>query len=794
MDRDRYAQVKKIFMQATDLESDKREEFLNKACGNDLSLFEEVVSLLEFDSPETLIGGLSSTDVGLSSPPSNKDLSHWVGRRLGKYEILKVLATGGMGIVLEARDITIERRAAIKILHDSFCSDALMQQRFLEEARAAGNLNHPNVVTIYGVNTDNDINFLAMEFAGLGSTDDHLKQKGPFTSQEASRIIYEAGLGLAAAHEAGLVHRDIKPANLLMMEDGLIKISDFGVAKLADRDSLQLTRAGQIIGTPNYMSPEQCEGTHVDKRSDIYSLGATYYSLLVGKMPYEDRPSLVALIHAHCNADPPDPREVDPSLPYGCTAVVLQAMAKSPEHRYQSAEEMLKAIDNLEQVTKHAACSNHWAQNNRKLSRRKVVLLGFLACLAMVASGFYLTSDSRNRNTNVSVELANQEPIRIGIIHSLSGTMANTEEVLVDAYMLAIEEINQQGGILGREIIPLVRDGESNDKQFGNIAEELIEEQNVSTLFGCCTSSSRKAVKEVVESKNHLLIYSANHEGVEYSPNIIYLGGAPSQTIIPCVNWAYAFGKYRKFFIVGSDYVFPRVTNEIVKDEIQSLGAELVGETYLPLGSTDVMEVIGLIKEAKPDAIINTISGDTQKPFVTKIRAQGITATQFTTGLGEQNLRKIYIPNLLGDYSSSTYFQSIDTPINREFVNRFKNKFGKQRVISAGMETAYNAIHLWAKAVSSSADLSPTGIRDAMFQAEYDGPGGKITIDPNSHYAFRYNYMGNIESDGQFHIQWKSADPVAPKPFPESRSVAEWNELLEQLFLMWDGNWSEPIR
>ncbi len=222
-----------------------------------------------------------------------------MGRRIGKYEITKLLGVGGMGVVLKGHDASIERDVAIKVLPAELSANPQALDRFLAEAKSAGKLHHPNTVTIYEIAQDGDDHFLVMEVVSGGSAEDHINNSGAYSVSEATRIAIESCRGLAAAHKAGLVHRDVKPANLLLDEDGTVKISDFGLAKRMQSQSLQLTQAGQVLGTPYYMSPEQWESGDVDERSDIYSLGATYYGLLTGKCPFQDSGSIVQMMYAH---------------------------------------------------------------------------------------------------------------------------------------------------------------------------------------------------------------------------------------------------------------------------------------------------------------------------------------------------------------------------------------------------------------------------------------------------------------------------------------------------------------
>ena len=292
---------------------------------------------------ETMVFGANTTPGLLGE--QFRDPDQWVGHRLGKYEITALLGIGGMGVVLKARDPSIERDVAIKVLPAALSADQPTLGRFLAEAKSAGKLNHPNTVTIYEVAQEGSVHYLVMEVVSGGSAAESLEKSGPYSVSEATRIAIDACKGLAAAHNQGLVHRDIKPANLLLSEDGTVKVADFGLAKRAETKSMMMTQAGQLVGTPYYMSPEQCNAGELDGRSDIYSLGATYYSLLTGQSPFQDSDTIVQVMYAHCNAGPPDPREVHHTIPTACAAIVQRAMATNPEDRYPSMDEMRRDLE-----------------------------------------------------------------------------------------------------------------------------------------------------------------------------------------------------------------------------------------------------------------------------------------------------------------------------------------------------------------------------------------------------------------------------------------------------------------
>ncbi|MEW4488540.1 transporter substrate-binding protein [Thalassoglobus sp. JC818] len=767
---------------------------------------------------ETFIsGGLTSSGPNEAfSPQSPED---WIGRKLGHYEIRQLVGRGGMGIVYLAHDVSIDRDVAIKMLPNELANDPVLLQRFQAEARSAGKLQHHHVVSIYEVGEDQSANFLVMELVSGGSASERLSKQGPLPISDATLAIIQACQGISAAHRLGLVHRDIKPANLLFNEQGEIKISDFGLAKSLKHETLQMTRDGQVVGTPYYMSPEQCESRPVDARSDVYSLGATYYSLLTAKSPYEESTSIVQVMYSHCHAPPPDPRVVRATVPVACAEIINKAMAIDPEDRYQSVDEM--RVD-LEAVL--AAISGHGIQlpsqsgsysklpalNSQKSSRSFGLPMALAAGLLLLLAGFAFFAN-RNQDRppgNESIGAGNPadpdtaaitppqgEPIRIGLLHSLSGTMSQSESPVADAALLAIEELNQNGGVLGRPVEAVVADGRSDWDVFAREAKRLIHDEEVVTVFGCWTSASRKTIVPIFEESNHLLVYPLQYEGVEESPNVIYMGAAPNQQILPAIKWAYAFDNRRRFFFVGSDYVFPRVAYEIAKDQLEELGTELVGTRFLPLGSHRVDEVVAEIVAAKADVILNCINGSTNTDFFQALRKAGVTPANCPTisfSIGEQELRQLNVDEMVGDYAAWNYFQSINSPVNEEFVSRFHKKYGPQHVITDPMEAEYAGIKLWAKAVEQAESTDPPAIRKAFLNQKLEAPEGPIRIDPATQHCFKTPRIGQIRPNGQFDIIWTDAKPVAPAPYPPSRSTQDWRAVLHDLYSGWGNQWSAP--
>lgn len=385
-------------------------------------------------------------------------------------------------------------------------------------------------------------------------------------------------------------------------------------------------------------------------------------------------------------------------------------------------------------------------------------------------------------------------PIKVGILHSLTGTMAISEESVKNGTLLAIREINEKGGIFGRMIEPIVRDGQSDWPTFAKEAESLIRDEKIDVVFGGWTSASRKTMKPVFEKFNKLLFYPVQYEGLESSPNIVYTGAAPNQQIIPAVKWSFDhLGK--SFFLVGSDYIFPRTANEIIKEQVKALRGKIVGEEYLLLGSQDVASIIEKIKIAKPAVILNTINGDTNIAFFKGLHAAGITAHDIPVisfSIAEAELKGINPKYVEGHYAAWNYFQSIDSDVNREFVKNFKLAYGQSSVTDGPIEAGYFGVFLWANAVKSAATTDSDSVRKMLGNQSFNAPEGVVYIDPENQHTWKFVRIGRIQPDSQFAIVWSSGKPVRPVPYPVYRSKEEWNHFLDKMQRNWNGSWANP--
>ncbi|WP_216830824.1 urea ABC transporter substrate-binding protein [Alkalihalobacterium elongatum] len=393
------------------------------------------------------------------------------------------------------------------------------------------------------------------------------------------------------------------------------------------------------------------------------------------------------------------------------------------------------------------------------------VLLGLLtACGGGESSSTPAASDEGE-----AVEVGSDE-IAVGILHSLSGTMAMSETSLRDAELLAIEEINAAGGVLGKQLVPIIEDGASDWPTFSERATKLLQQDEVDVVFGGWTSASRKAMLPVFEENNGLLFYPVQYEGMEASPNIFYTGAAPNQQIVPAVDWLLE-NKGTEFFLLGSDYVFPRLANQIIKAQLEASNGTVVDEQYTPLGHTDYNTIISRIRDSKPTVIFNTLNGDSNVAFFKQLADAGISPDDITimsVSVAEEEIRGIGADVLKGHYASWNYYQTTDTPENKEFVEKYKEKFGADRVTGDPIEAAYIAVYLWAAAAEKAGSTDVDAVKAAADGIEFNGPGGLVKINGENQHIYKTVRIGQVQADGQFKEVWNSGEPIKPDPFLEN--------------------------
>jgi len=359
------------------------------------------------------------------------------------------------------------------------------------------------------------------------------------------------------------------------------------------------------------------------------------------------------------------------------------------------------------------------------------------------------------------------DTVKVGILQSLSGTMAISEVTVKNSEQLAIDEINASGGVMGKKITAVVEDGASDPAIFAQKAQKLIGSDGVSTVFGGWTSASRKAMQPVFEKGHNLLWYPVQFEGNECSPNIMYSGAQPNQQILPAFDWAKAKG-FKTYFLVGSDYVFPRTANLILKKHIADAHLGMAGEEYQPMGGTDFSGVIGKIKAAKPDIIFNTLNGDSNVAFFKQLAAAGLkpeVLPVMSFSIGEQEAQAMGPELIKGSYAGWNYFQSLAGPDNAKFVAAYKAKFGREAVVTDPMVHGYIDVYLWKAAVEAAKSFDPIKVRDAAAKlATMPSAMGPVKFADNDSLV-QSAYIGQADAKGQFKILWASPTAIQPNPY-----------------------------
>lgn len=417
-----------------------------------------------------------------------------------------------------------------------------------------------------------------------------------------------------------------------------------------------------------------------------------------------------------------------------------------------------------------------------------LLVVGALAAALVWTGGGALALD-RARGLVAGV----RPPIKLGLIHSQSGELAISEASMIDAEVLAMEEINARGGVAGRLLKWEVADGRSDPATFASQAARLIDGEKVDVLVGGWTAECRKAMLAVVEQREGLLIFPANYEGIERSPNAIYSGGAANQVVLPAVRWCFDDLKARRFFVVGSEEIWSRVVCELAKDGVKAAGGTLAGEAYQPLVGGDAATLVESIRVAKSDVVLNLMVGDGNIAFFGALRKAGLTPETLPVvafNVAEDELKRFQNGDFTGHYAAWSYFQSIARPENVAFVRRFKARYGEARVVSDSMVAAYDGVMIWSHAADEAGTGDPKAVIMRFDRQSFDAPEGIVTIDPDSRTAWRPFYLGRGRPDGQFEVVWSLTKPILPVTFVGTRSPDRWRALVADFKAQWGGRWS----
>ncbi|MEW2386251.1 urea ABC transporter substrate-binding protein [Micromonospora sp. NPDC047707] len=362
------------------------------------------------------------------------------------------------------------------------------------------------------------------------------------------------------------------------------------------------------------------------------------------------------------------------------------------------------------------------------------------------------------------------DTVKVGLLNSLSGTMAISEVTVRDAILLAVEEINAAGGVLGKKIEPVGEDGASDWPTFAEKAEKLISQDRVAAVFGCWTSASRKAVKPVFEKNKALLFYPVQYEGLEQSPYIFYTGATTNQQIVPGLDYLKAQG-VKSVYLVGSDYVFPRTANKIIKAYAEANGMTVSGEDYAPLGSTEFGTIVNKVKSSGANAVFNTLNGDSNVAFFKEYTSAGLTAASLpvvSVSIAEEEVKGIGTQYLKNQLTAWNYYQTTPGAANEKFVTAYKKKYGADKPTSDPMEAAYVSVHLWKAMVEKAGSFDVEKVRAAADGITFEAPEGLVTVDGTTQHIAKTARIGKIGADGLITEVWNSGQPIEPDPYLKS--------------------------
>lgn len=372
---------------------------------------------------------------------------------------------------------------------------------------------------------------------------------------------------------------------------------------------------------------------------------------------------------------------------------------------------------------------------------------------------------------------AQDEGWRVGVLFSRSGPTGVTESEHFFGTALAIEEINQLGGVLDRPLVPVVYDPKGDIAEYRKLATRLLLEDEVTVVFGCSRSSSRKAVLPVVERNNALLWYCSFYEGFEYSPNVIYTGAVPNQNSVQLAAYLMQ-NRGTRFYLVGADYIYPRESNRIMRDMVEQHGGEILDEVYLPIeaGGAELKEVLADIRAQQPDVVFSTLVGQSARLFYQLYREFGLDPKKMpiaSLSMAEEEIRLIGPALCEGHITSATYFGSVQNESNQRFTALWRQRFG-DRPTSTWSEMAYTQVHLFARALQRAGSMDRRKLVEAARAVSFDSPEGRVTVDAENNHCTLTPRIGICRADGQFDIAWEASEPVRPDPYLSTFGFSEF--------------------
>lgn len=426
----------------------------------------------------------------------------------------------------------------------------------------------------------------------------------------------------------------------------------------------------------------------------------------------------------------------------------------------------------------------------------RAVALGAVV-LSLIVSGLGIFAMKRGDTPPVGPPPGPAEPIPVGVLFSTSGPMAVAETPVRDATLLAVEEINKAGGVLGRQLeVVQNRDGLNAPESFAKQAEFLYREAKAPVVFGCWTSASRKAVRPVAETNRGLLFYPVQFEGLETSPWVFYLGPTANQQLIPALDYLTRTLGRKRILLVGSDYVYPHAANEIIKDDIAAKrpGVKVVDTVYLSLSAKNFKDVLAAVRKSEPDAIVNTINGSANLNFFRVLRSEFTAEDLPVLSVSLPNTDLVTMEPPVGDYLAGCQFPGSGGPAAKAFVEKIQARYGRDRTTSDAMAAAYTGVHLWAAAATAAGTTDPEKVAAAARGRSIASPLGEIKIDADTQYTWLPARIGKIGPEGAVTVVDGSDALIKPEPYPGTRPKAAWDRFLQQMYLGWDNQWQAPPR
>lgn len=711
----------------------------------------------------------------------------------GRFELLHELSRSDFLEYWRAYDRINRQDVGFKVLNPQWHNDSSKTAVFIQTARIQSKIHSPYIAElIKNVGLEYGFYYCVQQYmAGVSLRTLVSSQAIPFN--DLIKYCQQVGRVLQTMHQLGVVYRALSPDKITITANQNVHIADF--------DSIWIGGFSRSIEWTDrfpFTAPEVLFDTHnISPRADIYSLGMILvYLLNGGELPesaFRDTQTFVKGLP--CNE-------------YTRIAI-LKAVSWNPAERYA---DMSSFCNDMGQFlpTEHRMPGSRPSKDNEVLSAARAVrpwwgVLGSFL-LAMSVLGlivFCAISYSKGRLFDSSPDVPKKSgyavvsPIRIGVINSISGTMAISARPVIDATLMAIQEINDTGGLLGRKVLPIVVDGRSINEVFESESERLISQENVVALFGGWTPSNRKALRPIVEKHDHMLFFPARDEGMEDSDNIIYNGPTPNQQLLPAVQWAIDKLHSKRIFFVGSDGLLGRVSYELLKDGVAGGGASVVGSSFALLSEIDFSLTIQQLQAARPDVIINTISGDSNLSFFRALRDAKISSHKIPTislGIGENELKEIVESDMVGDYLAWTSFEVNNADERKRFSVKFKRKYGEYRAINDSMEAAYWGVHLWAWAVRAVGSENVQVVRRFLINSTANNSSPEIKIDPKNNHSWKRFRIGRILDDNRLEICHTIEDPIPPNPFPGNRTRYDWETFLNSLLQRWNHNWVNPQR